>query len=135
MYVKFNASKMFGHREPWDCSNSQANLGSRAAELTWECAMEVASAHAEWLVTPLADAVDAIRDDAKGYGAWDENEIAAWSDGECLALFVQFVASDLRELGSDDDELGNLTGIENENVNTYLFAEGDTVLGERYLGV
>jgi hypothetical protein len=43
---------------------------------------------------------------AREMGAWDREEIAAWSDEECLALFVQNVASELRTLlGADDNEL------------------------------
>lgn len=131
MDVRFNATKMFAHREPWDCSNSIANLGERAGALTWGCAMEVASAHERWLLSDLDATIDAIREDAAGYGAWDREEIAAWSDLDCLALFVQFVAGDLRELGSDDKELHELE----DGGSTYLYSvEAEGVLGERYLG-
>lgn len=141
--IKFNATKMFGMWEPWDCSNSVANLGSRAAELTWGCAMEVAAAHEAWLLTPLSEALDLIREDAAGYGAWDRDEIQAWTPEECLALFVQNVASDLRLQGSDDHELAECVRMfkdtdwdkKSEYPTISIWAEGDEVMGERYMGV
>lgn len=141
--IRFNATKMFDHREPWDCSNSQANLGDQAGRLTWQCATEVAEAHARWLLTPLPEAVEAIRADAKGYGAWDAEEIAAWTDVECLALLVQFIASDLRLLGSDDHDLVECVEVQNatdwDKESEYpiasFYVEGSDVLGERYMGV
>lgn len=100
--VRFNVTIMFNHREPYDCSNNRATLGDQCARLTWTCALEVASAHESWLLSPLEDAVDYILAWAKETGAWDRDEIAGWTDEECLALLVQNVASDMRMLGSDD---------------------------------
>jgi hypothetical protein len=109
---------MFAHHEPWDCSNSVANLGPRAGELTWGNALAIAKSALEgdgsapewpymwdWLATPLADALNYIRGWARETGAWDRAEIEAWSDEECLALLVQNVADDLRLMGADDQEL------------------------------
>ncbi len=107
--IQFNATAMFEFFDPWDCSNSMANLGPRAAELTWDCAMRVAGCHTEWLLSPtLSEAAEIVNEWAKSTGAWDETERAGWTDIECLALFVQNVSSDLRELGADDMDLGEL---------------------------
>ncbi len=38
----------------------------------------------------------------KDFGAWDEDEIAAWSDTELNALVVQFIAGDIREMDMFD---------------------------------
>ena len=103
--IKVNVTKMFVHREPWDCSNSIANLGDQVARLTWQCATEVATHHADWLLTDLLDTLEAVRDWARDTGAWDDTEIADWGTGEVLALLVQNVASDLRTLGSDNEPL------------------------------
>ena len=104
MTITVNITKLFTTWEPWDCSNSVANLGSRAAELTWNCAMELASKHAQWLLTPMENALELIRHDAGEAGAWTEEEINDWSEQECLAYLVQDLASDMRLLGSDDHD-------------------------------
>ena len=91
-----NVSKMFAAIEPWDVSNSVANLGPRAAELTWGNAMTVAEDWESWLVTDLEVAIDIIEDDARSAGAWTAEEIAAWTCDETLAYFVQSIASELR---------------------------------------
>jgi hypothetical protein len=48
------------------------------------------------------DARDAARHWLKGFGAWTEDEIAAWSDDELNALVVQFVAGSIREMEAYD---------------------------------
>lgn len=104
--IKANVSKMFSHRDPWDCSNSAANLGPNAGQLTWDCALEVAENASEWLLSPVSDACEGIQEWARDTGAWDADEIAAWPDTHCLALFVQNVASELRDhLDSDNQGL------------------------------
>jgi len=104
--IKADVSVMFSAREPWDCSNSQANLGDQAGRLTWECALEVAESADKWLLSDRAEALAAMVEWAHETGAWDEEETSKWSDEDCLALFVQNVASELRDhLGADDNEL------------------------------
>ncbi len=129
MIIKLNLASMFSHREPWDCSNSIANLGPNAAELTWGCALEVARNAREWLLSPLSDTLEAIERWAKATGAWDADEIAAWSDEETLALLVQNVASDLRELGADNEPLEALADDDSEG-STYVYQDRDQILGE-----
>jgi hypothetical protein len=104
-YVRMNLTRMFAHHEPWDCCNSVANLGPAAGRLTWQCALEVAERADEWLVGARAKALDYICTWARDTGAWERAEIEGWSEMECLALLVQNVASDLRELGADDEPL------------------------------
>lgn len=139
--VRMNLSAMFSHREPWECSNSVANLGPNAATLTWGCAREVANDHQDWLLSPLADAVEYIKDWARETGAWDRDEIEAWDEIESLALLVQNVASDLRMLGSDDksflEECADVCQNtdwehESEYPTTYVFVDVNTgkVMGE-----
>jgi hypothetical protein len=104
--IEANVSKMFADFEPWDVSNSVANLGSRAGELTWANAMRIARDVTEWMAEPLIEgAAEAMREWAERTGAWDRDDVEGWTETEALALFVQNVASELRELGSDDHTL------------------------------
>ena len=130
--VRFNVSRMFDAVEPRDVSNSVANLGARAAELTWQNALRIAERHASWLLSPLADACGYVTDWAAETGAWTRADIAAWSDEECLALLVQNVASDLRSLGADDCELSECPGNAHEDgtEHGWYWNEAGEVLGE-----
>lgn len=38
-----------------------------------------------------------LRDWIRGFGAWDDEELAAMSDQETNALLLQFIAGDIRE--------------------------------------
>ena len=144
-YVTVNLSALFSHREPWDCSNSIANLGPRAGELTWGCAMELAGEHEAWLVSPLSEALDAVRADAHETGAWDREEIEAWSDEECLAYLVQCLASDLRLLSSDEQDLEGCLATYQETdwdrepeyprASLYFADDGETVMAQWYGGI
>lgn len=105
--IRLNVSKLFRTTEPWDCSNSVANLGPRAAEYTWAKSLQLAARHEDWLLSPLQDALDYMCRWARETGAWTTQEIQSWSNEECLALLVQNVASDMRTLGADDASLAD----------------------------
>lgn len=87
-------------------SGSCAELGQDAARFTWNNAKE--EARHNRVLRP--DQYDEFRRWIKGFGAWSESEIAAWTHDECNALLLQFIAGDLRELQalapSDEDEFG-----------------------------
>ncbi len=79
-----------------DCrvlSASRAELGNQAGQITWRNCIALATR------LPLIN--DTNRDDARNhfaaYGAWDAEEIAAWSDTELSALVWQEAAADMRE--------------------------------------
>jgi hypothetical protein len=55
------------------------------------------------LTTP--EQIEALREHVKDFGAWDDEEIAAWDDIECNAIFVQLVSGDMREAGMDDVDI------------------------------
>lgn len=87
--------------DPWCLCNSRANLGQDAASITWRNALELARAKAP---NPLDtdDKREAFREFVKSSGGWSEAEIAAWSDAELNALFVQWLAGDVRETFGED---------------------------------
>lgn len=101
--IKANVSLMFDAIEPWSVSNSEANLGDSCAQRTWSNALKIAGEHAAWLTTPLATAADGMRHWAQETGAWEDAEIASWSDVEALALFAQNIAHECREFLKSDD--------------------------------
>ena len=106
-------------------SASHAELGENAGSITWANALT-------YRPQPLTEPehFEAFREFAGGFGAWDDDEIAAWSDDECNALCLQFIAGDLRELqGLAPDEDGGIDWPEAEK----LMAEG-TVSARLYGG-
>jgi hypothetical protein len=101
--IRVNVSRMFELWEPWDVSNSVANLGPNAARHTWDNALSVAKSRRSWLRSPVKSTVEAVKEYAKALGAWDDSEIDSWDTDHALAFLVQEVASDMRENGFDDD--------------------------------
>lgn len=79
-----------------DCtllSASVAELGPDAGKITWNNCLVLATR------LPLVNDSnrDEIRDHFAAYGAWDDEEIAAWSDIELSAMVWQEAAHDTRE--------------------------------------
>jgi hypothetical protein len=128
--IKANVSEMFSMIEPCYVSGSQAELGSTAGQLTWSNAKTIASKHESWLLSDLRSACDGVREWAFNMGAWDEREIEAWSDEECLALFAQNVASELRLLGSDESTFEEIV---TKYLTTDWNAEGEYLVGNYHM--
>ena len=74
-------------------SGSVAELGHDAGTITWENANHAVQ---EFRLLDTPEKLESFRGWIAGFGAWDEAEIQAWSDTEANALFLQFVASDIR---------------------------------------
>lgn len=97
----------FFQGETWGFSGSVVTHGLNAAKQTW------ANAMTQGLKEPLLkteDELDAMRHWAKDTGAWERAEIAAWTDQELNALFIQLVAGDMRAGGLDGIELEDAEG-------------------------
>ena len=97
--MEIDITDFFNNAEPMDYSASVAEIGQNAGADTWRAAVADAPDH------------DFLDDDTKReafksyiseFGAWDEDDINAWSHDELNALFIQFVSSDMREMGTDD---------------------------------
>ena len=86
------------HSDPSYYSASAAELGRDAGRITWRNALSGPE------VLPR-DAVDNLRDYMRGFGAWDDAEIDAWSQAECNAMFVQEISARMREaeIGPETD--------------------------------
>lgn len=81
-----------------DCfalSHSRAEGGQNAGQETWNASKEQARE------TPLLDTeekLEAMRDFARDSGGWTREEIAAWDAEEINALFLQWIAGDVRQM-------------------------------------
>ena len=85
----------------WPLSHSAFEGGENAGRNTWQASLEQAEE------TPLLDTpekLEAMRDFARSSGGWDAEEVAAWDAEEVNALFLQWIAGDVRELGADSLE-------------------------------
>lgn len=86
--------------DPFDYSHSIAEGGENAGKETWAAAL-TEGASSPLLTTP--EQLEALRKYVKDFGAWSDEEIAAWSDAECNALFIQLISGDLREAHLDGE--------------------------------
>ena len=95
--IKANVSKMFASVKPYLVCNSRCNLGDNAAGLAYNNAMMIAGQYESWLLSDRGEAIEGMRDWANESGGWNDEMIAEWSEQECLALFVQNIAAELRD--------------------------------------
>ena len=110
-------------------SHSRMEGGQDAGRNTWNAAKDEA-ATAPLLQTP--EQLQALRDYVRGFGAWEEEEIEAWDAVECNALFLQFVAGDVRSAGWDsldeaewDDEGGLIDSHSGERAESWNIFRAD----------
>lgn len=92
--TEINITEFFNVGTFIDYSASVAEIGTNAGPETWNNASEAVEDH-EMLKTD--EQRQAMRDWAESSGGWDDDEIAAWSDTELNALFIQLVSGDIRE--------------------------------------
>ncbi len=90
-----NVNCLVDDLNPFDLSASVAERGPNAGRETWGNAMEAAGS-----LNLDALTIEQLREFFGGFGAWDDEERAAWSHAEIEALTLQYVAGDLRELQS-----------------------------------
>ena len=83
---------------PMDYSASVAEVGQDAGPSTWRAAMDDAP---DYNLLDTDDKRDVWRKYVKGFGAWSDEEIAAWSDTELNALLMQFISGDIRSGETD----------------------------------
>ena len=80
-------------------SHSRAEGGQDAGRNTGNAAIE---GPRPLLSTP--EETQAFKDWVADFGAWDEQERESWSENEVQALFLQFIAGDVRDTGADSLE-------------------------------
>lgn len=101
--MEINITNLFSPNSsfiPDEISASAAERGENVGQYTWRNALESANTFS-FLKTE--EEKQEFRDWIKGFGAWEEEEINSWTDQELNALFLQFVAGDVREAFHDED--------------------------------
>lgn len=88
---------------PFDMSNNAATLGDDAGQLTWSASLECAQDCDTPSLLDTEEKREAFRDFVRSSGGWTRDEIGAWSDAELYALFLQWIAGDIREAFGDAD--------------------------------
>lgn len=92
--MEINITRFFNEACPRDYSASVAEIGKDAGIATWSAACEDS---ADYMMLDTEEKREAYRDHARGYGGWEDEEIASWSDVELNALFIQDISAELRE--------------------------------------
>ena len=92
--MEINITHFFNTAAPMDYSASVAEIGNDAGPATWAAACD--DSPDNMLLDDDAKR-DAFKAHIAGFGAWTEEEIAAWSEVELNALFMQLIAGDMRE--------------------------------------
>ena len=88
-------------------SHSAAEGGQTAGRDTWYASLDQAEE------TPILDTpekLQAMRDFALSSGGWTDEEIAEWTPQEINALFIQWIAGDVRQCPATDG--GNAESLE-----------------------
>lgn len=96
--MELNITKFFNEARPSCYSASAVEIGNDAGRITWENAVDAAE---EYNLLDDDAKRNAFRKFAADFGAWSEEEIAAWTDAELNALLIQFISGDMREGGFD----------------------------------
>lgn len=77
-------------------SHSRAEGGDNAGRETWNASKQDASERQPPFIG-TDEEKDTFRDYVQSIGGWSREEIDGWSDTELNALFLQFVAGDVRQ--------------------------------------
>ena len=86
---------------PFDLSNNRLTLGDNAGQLTWQASKDCASDDETPNLLNSEEKREAFRGFVRASGGWKREEIKAWNNNELYALFLQWVAGDIREAFDD----------------------------------
>lgn len=92
--MELNITEFYNNTRPRDYSASVAEAGDTAGPDTWRAACDDAP---DYMILDTADKLQAMREHVRGFGAWTDEEIAAWTDIEVNALLIQMISGDIRE--------------------------------------
>lgn len=94
--MELDITDFFNSCDPRHYLASVAELGEDAGTITWENALDRSE---EDNLLDTEEKRDAFKAYVRGFGAWDDEEIDAWSHEELNALLIQFISGDMREDG------------------------------------
>jgi hypothetical protein len=101
-------------------SGSQAELGKDAGKITWRNSQDYARRHP---LLKTDEHRDAARRHFKAYGAWSEEEIAAWDEAELQGMTVQDAACAIRERERYDSD--EAFAADHDNTSGRLYQGGE----------
>lgn len=104
--MEIDITPYFQTAAPRDYSASVAEIGANAGPNTWRAACEDAP---DYPFLDTDEKREAFREFVNSSGGWTRDEIAAWTDVELSALFLQWISGDVRELFPDSREVSALT--------------------------
>jgi|SRR5690625_98511 len=92
--MDIDITDFFNECSPMVYSASRAEIGDNAGAVTWRAACDDAP---DWPLLDTDAKRQAFREYVRSFGAWTDDEIAAWTNVELTALFIQMVSGDMRE--------------------------------------
>jgi len=98
--MELNITALYNSMCPRDYSASVVEIGNNAGRDTWRAACEDSP---DFMILDTDDKRQAMRDYVRGFGAWSDEEINAWTGIELNALLIQCISGDIRESILDDD--------------------------------
>ncbi len=103
--MEINITKFFNEAAPMDYFASVAEIGVNAGRDTWNAAKDDAGF---FKMLDTREKLQAFIDHVRGFGAWSDEEMKAWTVRDANAIFIQLVSGDMREAGlhagmADDD--------------------------------
>lgn len=98
--MELNITALYNSMCPRDYSASVAEIGANAGADTWRAACADSS---DFMILDDDDKRQAMREYARAFGAWTDEEINAWTGIELNALLIQCISGDIRESILDDD--------------------------------
>lgn len=99
--VEIDITDFFENACPRDYSASVAELGVNAGSDTWRAACDDSP---DYPFLDTEEKREEFREHIRGFGAWNDDEIKAWSDTELNALLLQLISGEMRESGLDQGE-------------------------------
>lgn len=99
--MELNITRFFYEGDAFEFSASRMELGENHGPITWQNAC---NAYPHFYILNNKDKRAAFRKHALGFGAWEKDEIASWSERELNALLLQMIAGDIRDTGMDPAE-------------------------------
>jgi hypothetical protein len=98
--MEINITEFFYNECPRDYSASVAELGRDAGKLTWDYSNEYVEENPPPMINS-PEQIDNFKDYIETFGAWERDEIEAWTNTELNALFIQLISGDMREYQDD----------------------------------